>query len=317
MEQVINGAMTSLADPSFHVADMFKTESGSFKALCWAESENGAYSLVSYDFDPEISAVPETELRAYTLSDSAGLRQFIAMYQKANPDVYINLEVALENSGALTKSDALRTLNANIMAGNGPDLLFLDGMPVENYMEKGLLADLTQVVEKAKKEGGLLENIVSACQKDGKIYAVPGRFTMPVLVGGKDQLASASTLADLAQTVEDLRKAAPEQQGITGLRPYNLLERLFVASAPAWQGEDGTLNREKLEEFFRQCQRIYLAEAEKKLSKAENSEDSLKLHGFLLWSLSAGDRPAFRQRQAPAGNVRFRIGIFLFYLCER
>lgn len=273
IEQVINGAMSSLTNPSFHVQDMLKTEAGSFKALCWEESSGqGDYSLMSYDFDPEISAVPETELRAYTLYDSAELRQFIAMYQKANPNVYINLEVALENSGALTESDALRALNANIMAGKGPDLLFLDGMPVENYMEKGLLADLSDVLEKARKED-LLENIVSACQRDGKTYALPGRFTMPVLVGEKSKVSSAAGLSALAQTVEDLRKAGPEQQGITGQRPYSLLDRLFVASAPAWFQEDGALSREKLEDFFQQCQRIYQAERKGRVLKEEEIAD--------------------------------------------
>ena len=48
-----------------------------------------------------------------------------------------SLEIGTSGEDSVTVSDALRTLNTDIMAGKGPDILILDGMPVENYIQKG------------------------------------------------------------------------------------------------------------------------------------------------------------------------------------
>ncbi len=56
----------------------------------------------------------------------------------------------MSGEDSVTVSDALRTLNTDIMAGKGPDVLILDGMPVENYIQKGLLEDITDTVESAR-----------------------------------------------------------------------------------------------------------------------------------------------------------------------
>ena len=123
IEQVINGALNTLSDPTFHVQKILKLSDDSFTLLGWNETDE-SHKLLNYLYDPNMSAVPEKELKAYAFSDSTELRQAIAMYQKANPDIYINLELALSGSDAMTVSDALRTLNTNIMAGKGPDVIF-------------------------------------------------------------------------------------------------------------------------------------------------------------------------------------------------
>ena len=63
------------------------------------------------------------------------LRQAISVYQKQNPDVYVDLEIGMSGEDSVTASDALRTLNTDIMAGKGPDILILDGMPVDEIFD--------------------------------------------------------------------------------------------------------------------------------------------------------------------------------------
>lgn len=269
MEQVVNGALNSLADPTFHVQDMIRSADGSFKGLCWKESGGGT-SLFSYAYDPDMSAVPEKELKAYALYDNTELRQTIAMYQKAHPDVYIDLELALSGDGAMTLSDALRALNTNILAGKGPDVIFLDGMPVENYLEKGLLADLSDVAAEAAKDGGLFDNIVGAYRKDGKDYAIPMRFGIPILDAESGVLSSVKDLTSAADAIEQLRKENPKQKSITGLVNASfLLDQLYAPSSPAWVKEDGSLDREALSQFFQQAKRIFDTELPEEKVSAE------------------------------------------------
>mgnify|MGYP002243277550 CR=1 FL=1 len=45
-------------------------------------------------------------------------------------------------SGSTTVSDTIRALNTELLGGNGADLLVLDGLPAESYIEKGILEDM-------------------------------------------------------------------------------------------------------------------------------------------------------------------------------
>ena len=257
IEQVINGALNTLSDPTFHVQKILKLSDDSFTLLGWNETDE-SHKLLNYLYDPNMSAVPEKELKAYAFSDSTELRQAIAMYQKANPDIYINLELALSGSDAMTVSDALRTLNTNIMAGKGPDVIFLDGMPVQNYLQKGLLTEIGDLVKEVEDSDGLFENILSAYKTDEGYYAVPTRFVLPILDADKESLSSVHDLASLADAVDKLRKEHPDQKSVTGLTDAaSLLKALYPAKSPAWFQTDGTLKQDALSEFLQQAKRIF------------------------------------------------------------
>lgn len=268
VEQVINGALNSLSDPAYQPQDVFLTSSHSFYAVCF-KNETYENTLLKYDYDPTIDATPETELKVFAFQENNDLRRSIAAYQKAHPDVYVNLEIAsVDASDSTSKSDLLRTLNAGIMAGKGPDVLFLDDMPVENYLEKGLLIDLRELI----KEENLFENIISAYRsEDGSLCAIPTRFSMPLMVASGPVLSSVSDLSTLADTVEKLREENPKLTSITGMnRPYYVLEALYPVCAPAWSKEDGSLDEEKLLQFLKEAKRLYAAER-----KGFEKDDSL------------------------------------------
>ena len=56
------------------------------------------------------------------------------------------------------------------MAGEGPDILFMDGLPVNSYIEKGLLADVSDVMNPLISDGKLFKNIAETYKSDdGKI----------------------------------------------------------------------------------------------------------------------------------------------------
>lgn len=268
VEQVINGALNSLSDPAYQPQEIFLTSSHSFYAVCF-KNETDENTLLKYDYDPTIDATPETELKVFAFRENNDLRRNIAAYQKAHPDVYVNLEIAsVDASDSTSKSDLLRTLNAGIMAGKGPDVLFLDDMPVENYLEKGLLIDLHELI----KEENLFENIISAYRsEDGSLCAIPTRFSLPLMVASGPVLSSASDLSSLADTVEKLREENPKLTSITGMnRPYYVLEALYPVCAPAWGKEDGSLDEEKLLQFLKEAKRLYTAER-----KGFEKDDSL------------------------------------------
>ena len=68
------------------------------------------------------------------------------------------------NRGSTLKSDTIRSLNAELLNGNGADVLVLDRLPIESYIEKGVLEDLGDMITPHGRIGRALP------QHSGRIY---------------------------------------------------------------------------------------------------------------------------------------------------
>ena len=65
------------------------------------------------------------------------MRQAASMFQLAHPDVRVELIDGQTEAGSTTVSDTIRALNTELLSGNGADVLVLDGLPADAYIEKG------------------------------------------------------------------------------------------------------------------------------------------------------------------------------------
>ncbi len=93
-------------------------------------------------------------------------------------------------------------MNLDMISGNVPDLILLDSLPYENYVSKGLLQDLTQLMEEDETfdKSEYLQNIFESTAVNGKIYSVfPSFFVMTV--SGK----SANVGTQMGWTLDDLK----------------------------------------------------------------------------------------------------------------
>ena len=72
----------------------------------------------------------------------------------------------------MTEADALRTLNTEILAGSGPDILRLDGMSTKSYLEKDILLDLSDLLT----ETPTLEKITKCYASGGKVCILVTSF---------------------------------------------------------------------------------------------------------------------------------------------
>lgn len=136
-ETVMEGSMYTFGSPLAAVRG-FTALPGNTFALAVQTEEGGR--VLHYVFDETVSAVPDKEVRVYALNDSPTVRAAITNFQQENPDVRVNFEVG--TSGGASAEDALRTLNTELVAGKGPDVLILDGMPLQSFIDKGVLAEL-------------------------------------------------------------------------------------------------------------------------------------------------------------------------------
>lgn len=138
-----------------------------------------------------------TELVVYSLTENSFIRQLIPLFRKTNPEIVLTYQVGYTGEDGVTKSDAIRSLNTEIMAGEGPDILVLDGLPWEQYADKGILEEVSDLTKTDKDN--LFYNLVEACNTDGKIYAVPGTFAVPMVLGSKKIVEAGNTAALIKQ----------------------------------------------------------------------------------------------------------------------
>lgn len=154
MEQLIDGSFSSLGDPALGLCGMLRLESGEFLLLTTGDE------TVRFTYDPDEPTVPEKQLKVFSLVENYTIRQAISIFQKENPDVYINYEYIYgyaylygdDSGSAITPQDALKNLNVELMSGNGPDVLLLDDMDADIYVRKGMLADLSDILDELTGE---------------------------------------------------------------------------------------------------------------------------------------------------------------------
>lgn len=82
----------------------------------------------------------------------------------------------------------LEQLNMDIAAGNVPDIVMIDFIPVSRYIKKGILADLSEFLAsdaEIKKED-FLDSVLNSLEKNGKIYFLPAFFSVDALLGSTD-----------------------------------------------------------------------------------------------------------------------------------
>lgn len=260
MEQLIDGNMNSLGMPScYPLALVMIDEQNLLVVSNDPESKSIAATEVwKYTYSADTSARPDKELKVYSLYENQEIRQFIGHFQKEHADVYVNYQMALSDDNAITVSDALKTLTTEIMAGNGPDVLLLDYMPVETYIEKGVLKDLSPLL---KESGGTyFEHIINAYQDDqGQICAAPARFLIPLIYADSSDYTPG----------DDFNAFTERKSTMVHMLPWNVVEKFWYTCGAAWQKEDGTLDEAKITEFLSRLNSAY-GEYDKSLGDKNN-----------------------------------------------
>lgn len=181
------------------IVDMAEPVKGEYTLLFSNRSVSGGatYKMYRYVYDKTAKAKPSNILTVYGLKESRAVRQAIAKFQEKHSDVGIEYKTGNVGEGTGTKADSIRALNTELLAGNGADILMLDGLPADSYVEKGVLADLSDLLKEIEKESDISDNIVGPYKKDGKIYQIPTRYGIPILAGAgekTDIFQSADTL---------------------------------------------------------------------------------------------------------------------------
>lgn len=254
-EELISASKSSFGDPSFVPKALEGTEDGVFYVL---GQQSGIAALCSFVYDAEAPVQATNQLKVYSLYDDDDLRQMISWFQKSHPETEVSLEIGLTGEDGMTEADALRTLNTEILAGSGPDILRLDGMSLDSYLEKDILMDLSDLLA----ETPTLEQITKCYERDGKVCVIPAAFAIPAVYGPRElvtQIANLDSLVDAAS--QALAQNDQAHSLMNGMIPQLVTDTLYDSCSAAWKKADGTLDEEALERFLEAMDKLYAMDA--------------------------------------------------------
>lgn len=283
MEKLMDGTMYAMGNPEYGIYGMLLLPDTAFLILY-------GNKVGRLTYDPCLAAIPEKELKVFSLIKDDVMQKTASLFMQKYPEIYVNYETGMGQESGQTAEDAIRALNTEIMAGEGPDVLLLDGLPLRSYEEKGILADLSETIEEAKKQEPVFENIVEAFRREeGGIYAVPARFEVPALLGPEEFVREGGLeiLVDAVRRLRDRKETGSVMGGITA---EGVLKLLALSSAPAWEGEDGQMNEEAVRKFLDAAQKIYEAEASGVTEKERERFDSMDFGNIETGDLKSDTR---------------------------
>lgn len=258
-EILMEGGMGAMGSPVNSPVSVITGNDEDFYVL-YSQNKAGTNSLEYYSFDPSIPSVPEKTLKVFGLSENDTVRQAIINFQKKHTDVKVEFHTSGKSAGEVSTDD-IRTLNTELLSGNGADVLLLDGLPVDSYIEKGMLEDLTDLANELMGENTYLEAILkNTAQKDEKIYGMPVKFKIPILYGD-DEVKRALESIDTLQAYMD---ANPEAT-VFGVANYDYISNfLFQLYQEEIVDSNGKIDQDKL---------VQLLELEAKIGENARAEE--------------------------------------------
>ncbi|MDQ0088948.1 multiple sugar transport system substrate-binding protein [Paenibacillus anaericanus] len=122
-------------------------------------------------------------------------------YEAKHPNITIELTYIESGDGAEGEAayeKFIKTTNTAMLSGKGPDLIEMDQLPVENYVKKHLLANMSEIIEKDPtfKKEQYFNNILDHVKIDGGIYGMPLKFFMYGLMGDETLIENSGVKFD-------------------------------------------------------------------------------------------------------------------------
>lgn len=242
-EKIIDGNSTYLGMPTSFVNDVIAINEKEYYSLFYDSSSGD--KIIKYTYDENANKNFKAELNVYMLQDNPFIKQAIFNYKKDNPDININIQVGYDEHNGITKEDAIKNLNTEILSGKSADIIILDGLNVDNYIEKGVLLDISDVIMPLVGSNEILENIVNPFIKDGKIYTIPTRFAPSTIWGNSEIINNYTGLDSLAKWQQE----NPDKMMFYPMKPEKLIEKTFKTNTQILN-EDDTINEDELKKYL-------------------------------------------------------------------
>ncbi|HEX3078449.1 MAG TPA: hypothetical protein VHQ24_16450 [Lachnospiraceae bacterium] len=241
-ETVVDGTLNSIASPNIDWYMACQDHDGRFYLV----SADDTYSIYEYAYNPDVPTVPSMELTIYSLHEDKMITEAALEFQNQNTDVRVSYNVAMPEEDTENEADYIRALNTQILTNNAADIIILDGLDIDSYIEKGVLEDISDITQPMIDSKAVYENVVRTYEHDGRIMAVPISMGVPVVLGVSDAVASSDTLENLAKYIE-----VQTNQSVFGdIDRKELIQMLYDRYFNEVIDENGKVDLDAITRFF-------------------------------------------------------------------
>ncbi|MDD6400630.1 MAG: hypothetical protein PUG10_03355 [Lachnospiraceae bacterium] len=245
----------------------YLVDDGKMYSLVKSEKENRnilyrySDSMSLSDDDIQDKNGGNNKLKIWALRQDQTFNAAVRCFTDKYPNVEVEIEIGIVNpDSGITEEDAIKNLNTQIMSSEGPDVIYMDGLPFEKYFEDNKLYDLSEVIESIKSSGNYFDNILDSFKQDDKIYVVPSSVQLFAKVGTKENLIASENINDFIKFIE-------ENNNNHNVIPSDLVNTYIIGTYYKDIRDDiksGNINQEKIGDFF---------ESSKKLINIQENDD--------------------------------------------
>ncbi|MBH5316370.1 extracellular solute-binding protein [Paenibacillus sp. GSMTC-2017] len=162
-------------------------------------------------------------------------------FEAKHPNIDLQIQ-AHKQAGEESKSGELeeyrQLINTALLSGKGPDVLELGLLPAEQYVEKGFLLNMEDLMNKDEilKQDNMYMNVLKPNKKEGGTYAIPTGFSLRAFIGNGEMLKSSDineqtwTWQDFADIVKELKQGKDNLYGMTDYTPDMLVQEMTIDS---------------------------------------------------------------------------------------
>lgn len=124
-------------------------------------------------------AVQKEEITYGTVSLDWDMKRLIINFNKSNE----KYRIVVKEYGSEDYQAGITQFNADLTTANCPDLIDLSSLNYSMYVSKGILEDLYPYMEKSGlKKSDYVENVLTAYEVDGKLYAMMPEFYVSTIM---------------------------------------------------------------------------------------------------------------------------------------
>lgn len=243
---------------------------GSDTFVAIAGGRSGRKNVVVYSSDSGYaSSVAEEEpddktVTLYSLYYAESYETLISWYEAYHSDLTVKYVWGVDEENGISESDAISALNTQLLAGEGPDVIIMDGMNVGSYEDTGVLMELSNVYDDILQENpDCLENVLNAYRNsDGNIYAIPAMETFTAIIGPENEIKNVTDARSLAAYISSQDR--PEYGNDLSLYYWeSYFDTLYPVYAAEIVDSDGNYDADMLRKFLEDLKLLYDTEMDR------------------------------------------------------
>lgn len=181
-------------------------------------------------------------LSIYSLYENNHISNMINRFSRENPNIDVDYKIGISEESSITELEAVKSLNAKVLSNDSPDMIVLDGLSTESYMNKGLLSDISSICSKNKN---LLPISYENYSKDSKTYAVATKLSLPIFAQKGNSI---DNFTDAEELINEMKNKDSENN-INKLDPasrYNTASVLYLMHFE----DKNKVTEESLQKFY-------------------------------------------------------------------